>query len=115
MYESRRQAPLSLRRFTRRLALHALFAASLLAGSLAFGVIGYHMFEDLPWLDALLNAAMLLGGMGPVDAPLTPAGKVFASVYALYCGLVFIAMAALLFTPVMHRMLHHFHWGEKKQ
>jgi hypothetical protein len=64
-------------------------------------------------LDGLLNAAMLLGGMGPVDAPKTEGGKLFAGLYALYAGLVFIVSAALVFTPVLHRVMHHFHWDEK--
>ena len=69
-------------------------------------------FEDLSATDAFLNAAMLLGGMGPVNAPRTEAGKIFAAFYALYAGLVFLATAAILFTPVLHRVLHRFHWDD---
>jgi hypothetical protein len=93
--------------------LHLVSAVVLVAASLGLGIAGYTAFEHLPFLDALLNSAMLLGGMGPVNAPITPAGKVFASLYALYAGLVFIVTAALLFTPLVHRLLHRFHWEEK--
>jgi hypothetical protein len=92
---------------------HASVALALLGGSLAIGMFGYHQFEQLSWLDAFLNAAMLLGGMGPVETPETSAGKLFAGVYALYAGIVFIATAAVIFTPVAHRILHKFHWDPK--
>ena len=73
-------------------------------------MLGYVAFERLSWVDAFLNSAMLLGGMGPVDPPQTTAGKVFAGLYALYAGLVFIITAALVVTPVLHRLIHRFHW-----
>ncbi len=76
-------------------------------------MVGYVQLEHLSWMDAFLNSAMLLGGMGPVNLPQTQAGKLFAGVYALYAGLVFIATAALVFTPILHRVIHHFHWSEK--
>ncbi len=110
MYESRQEAPLPHASFVRRLVLHLFLALALLTLSLLFGMAGYAYFEQLHWVDAFLNAAMLLGGMGPVHLPLTPGGKLFAGFYALYAGLVFIATAALMFTPVMHRLLHKFHW-----
>ena len=74
-------------------------------------MLGYMYFEHLSLVDAFLNAAMLLGGMGPVNAPVTTNGKLFAGIYALYSGLVFIAAAALLFTPVVHRVMHKYHWS----
>jgi len=74
------------------------------------GIAGYEYFEDLPWRDAFLNAAMLMGGMGPVDAPRTDGGKVFAGLYALYAGLVFLVASGLVFAPIAHRVLHRFHW-----
>ena len=77
---------------------------------LAVGMAGYVHFESLPWLDAFLNSAMLLGGMGPVESPGTSGGKLFAGLYALYAGLVFLVAAAILVTPVVHRLLHKFHW-----
>jgi hypothetical protein len=74
------------------------------------GMAGYAHFENLPWRDAFLNSAMLLGGMGPVESPGTNGGKLFAGLYALYAGLVFLVAAALMVAPVVHRLLHKFHW-----
>ena len=110
-YESKTEAPLTRAGFIRRVLLHILLAIVLLALSLGIGMIGYVGLERLTWLDAFLNSAMLLGGMGPVNAPVTAGGKLFAGLYALYAGLVFIVSAALVFTPVVHRVLHKFHWG----
>ena len=112
MYESLSHPPIDRRRFVRRFLGHFLVAAALIAGSLGAGMVGYVAFEHLSWIDAFLNSAMLLGGMGPVDPPKTDAGKLFAGVYALYAGLVFIVTAALLFSPVLHRLLHRLHWKE---
>jgi hypothetical protein len=109
-YESKTQQPLASAVFVRRMLQHGFVVAGLLAVSLGAGILGYATFEHLPVLDAFLNAAMLLGGMGPVDAPHTAAGKLFAGLYALYAGLVFIVSAALIFTPVIHRVMHKFHW-----
>lgn len=113
MYESRHQPPLPRARFVRRVLGHLTVASGLLVVSLAAGMAGYMVFEHLAWVDAFLNSAMLLGGMGPVDDPRSTAGKVFAGLYALYAGLVFIVTAALVFTPLFHRVIHHFHWSEK--
>jgi len=79
-------------------------------GSLLIGMAGYAWFENLAWQDGFLNSAMLLGGMGPVDPPRTNAGKIFAGLYALYAGLVFLIAAGVLFAPILHRMMHRFHW-----
>jgi hypothetical protein len=73
---------------------------------------GYTYFEHLPWRDAFLNSAMLMGGMGPVDTPRTDGGKLFAGVYALYAGLVLLVGAGLIFAPVVHRVMHKFHWEQ---
>jgi hypothetical protein len=113
MYESRHQRPLPKAGFAQRLGTHLAAALLLLLASLGGGMLGYVAFEELSWIDAFLNAAMLLGGMGPVNAPLTTAGKIFAGLYAMYAGLVFIVTAALVFTPVLHRLMHHFHWDDK--
>lgn len=110
MYEARHQPPLTRAQFARRLLSHSAVVIGLFGASLALGMWGYAEFEGLSWLDAFLNAAMLLGGMGPVHLPQTAAGKLFAGCYALYAGLAFIAAAALLVTPVVHRILHRFHW-----
>lgn len=99
----------------RRVAVHFAAATLLVLGSLAIGMAGYEYFEALAWRDAFLNAAMLLGGMGPVNPPLTPDGKVFAGLYALYAGLAFLIVAGLLFAPVIHRLMHKFHWDDEKK
>jgi hypothetical protein len=94
--------------------LHVAAALVLLLGSLILGMVGYGYFEQLPWRDAFLNAAMLLGGMGPVDAPRTDGGKLFAGLYALYAGLVFLVTVGLVCTPVVHRIMHKFHWEQDR-
>jgi len=110
MYEQRHTPLLSRGLFARRFAIHFAASQLLVACSLALGMGGYMYFEHMPWRDAFVNAAMLLGGMGPVDQLKTDAGKVFAGVYALYCGLVFLVVAGMLLAPVAHRILHRFHW-----
>lgn len=112
MYESRRHPPIPAAHFLRRLLSHTAAAVLLLLLSLGAGMWGYSHFEQLAWRDAFLNAAMLLGGMGPVNAPVTDGGKLFAGFYALYAGLVFLVMVVLIFTPVFHRILHTFHWKD---
>ena len=97
------------------MAVHSAVATGLVAGSLVIGMAGYSVFEDLRWRDAFLNAAMLLGGMGPVDAPKSDGGKIFAGLYALYAGLVFLVVAGLLLAPFIHRLLHKFHWDADKE
>jgi hypothetical protein len=109
-YETRRDRPLARRHFFRRLGLHLAAVAALLALSLGLGMWGYWHYEGLHWRDGFLNSAMLLGGMGPVDDPQTDGGKLFAGMYALFAGLVFIVVAGLLLAPVVHRVLHTFHW-----
>jgi hypothetical protein len=109
MYEHRSDPLLPRARFFRRLALHALVAGGVVLVSLGLGILGYHLLEGLPWVDALLNASMILGGMGPVDALHSAAGKVFASLYALFSGIVFLVTAGLLIAPVAHRLLHGLH------
>jgi hypothetical protein len=110
MYEPVTQPPLPDKHFRRRVLLHFLASQVLIAASLAIGMAGYTGFEHLGWRDAFLNSAMLLGGMGPVNSPTSDNGKVFAGVYALYCGLVFLGVAAILVAPLAHRLLHKFHW-----
>ena len=106
---------LSRGEFLGRVARSALMGALLVVGSLAIGMAGYHCFERLSWLDAFLNAAMLLGGMGPVAVPMTEGGKLFAGLYALYCGLMVIAVAGIVLAPVAHRILHRFHLEERDE
>lgn len=114
MYETGKQAPLARPEFIKRLLGHGAFALGLIAVSLAIGMLGYMGFESLSWVDAFLNAAMLLGGMGPVHPPQTAAGKLFAGIYALYAGLAFVITAGLMFAPVLHRLLHRFHWDSRR-
>jgi hypothetical protein len=109
MYESCRQPLLGRAPFLRRLLRHLAAALLLLLGSVAIGMAGYMHFEGQSALDAFLDTAMLLGGMGPAHIPKTDAGKLFAGFFALYAGLVFIATAALVLGPVAHRVLHRFH------
>lgn len=110
MYEGKLEAPVSGRVFIVRLLWHAFAAVALLLGSLLAGVFGYVVFEAVGIVDAFLNSAMLLGGMGLVDPPQSTGGKLFAGFYALYSGLVFVVIAAIIFTPIIHRALHRFHW-----
>ncbi len=109
MFETRKQPLLAPPAFVRRLAAHLAAAFVLLGGSVAIGMAGYIRFEGLSALDAFLDTAMLLGGMGPVQMPKTDAGKLFAVLFALFAGLVFIATAALVLGPVVHRVMHRFH------
>ena len=109
VFEHRHEPLLARAAFAARVVRHAGIAAGIVVGSLAIGVVGYHVFEDLPWVDALVNAAMILGGMGPVNALHTTAGKIFAAFYALFAGLVFLIGLGVLFAPAIHRFLHRFH------
>lgn len=109
MYEDRRERLLSTRAFVMRVLVHGGVVAAGIAIALGVGVLGYRVFVHLPWIDALLNAAMILGGMGPVDRITTSSGKVFASIYALFSGLFVIAAAGVLIAPFLHRMMHRFH------
>jgi hypothetical protein len=115
LYEHHTRRPITRLAFARRMARHGAFALLVAVLSLAVGMGGYMYYEDLPWRDAFLNSAMLMGGMGPVDPPQTPGGKVFAGLYALYAGLVFLVVAGVLLIPLLHRILHHFHWEEKRE
>jgi len=110
MYETRAEPILPQALFIARLLRHSSGAMLLIVVSLAIGMAGYMAFEHLSAIDAFLNAAMLLGGMGPVHNPATSGGKLFAGFYALYCGLVVIVTTGALLVPVLHRAMHLFHW-----
>jgi hypothetical protein len=114
MYENRTAPLLSRREFALRLARHGGVSLALIAGSLLIGAAGYHLTEGLSWLDAVLNAAMILTGMGPVTPLHHISGKLFATFYALYSGVAFLAIAGLLVAPVAHRLLHRLHVGEEE-
>jgi hypothetical protein len=112
-YERRHQklAPISI--FVKRIMVSIAIAGSLAMIALTIGVAGYHWIAGLHWIDALLNASMILGGMGPVDPLTSNSAKVFASIYALFSGLVFIGIMGIVLTPLAHRMMHRFHAEEK--
>ena len=107
--------PIPRPRFYRRVAAHVGVAAAVVMLSLAGGMAGYAHFERLSWLDAFLNASMLLGGMGPVESPTTAGGKLFAGLYALYAGLVFLVVVGIVLAPLVHRLLHEFHWDDDRR
>src|ERR1700730_12857902 len=112
MYEHRSQRPLPRAAFLLRLLRHFALAALLLAASLGLGMLGYRHYEQLDWRDSFENTWMPLRGMGRVNNRVTPAGKLFAGCYALYAGLVFIVTAPIVLAPVLHRLLHLFHFDE---
>jgi hypothetical protein len=112
MYEHRKQRPLTRSQFAVRVLAHVSMAAGAIAVALSAGVCGYHFVAGLNWVDALLNASMILGGMGPVDPLHGDAAKVFASFYALFSGLAFIAVLAVLLAPFLHRLMHRLHMEE---
>jgi hypothetical protein len=112
MYESRRHPLLHPRAFAQRLLRHVAINLALITTTLAAGMAGNMRFEHLRPIDAFVNAAMLLGGMGPVNMPQTDSGKLFAGLYALFAGLLFLVSASLVFAPLLHRVLHRLHWDE---
>jgi hypothetical protein len=113
MSMSQSRAERHRRIFWRRMLAHTSIAIVLLAASLGLGILGYEHYEQLHWRDAFLNAAMLLGGMGPVKTDLSEPGKLFAGLYALYSGLVVIAVTGLLLGPGVHSLMHRVHWDEE--
>jgi hypothetical protein len=114
MYERRKQRLLSRFEFSKRVGRHGLVALGVLLLGLGIGVAGYHSLAHLSWIDSLLNASMILGGMGPVDPLPTTAAKIFASFYALFSGLAFIGIVSVLLAPFVHRMLHRFHAADRE-
>jgi len=109
MYEHLSKPLLPKKKFYSRIFLHFLGAFSLILFSLLIGIFGYHFTEKLSWIDSLLNASMILGGMGPVNEIHSDAGKIFASFYSLFSGIIFLAAVGLFFVPIYHRFLHKFH------
>jgi len=108
-------SPPSRRKLFSHLTDQAGYAGALVVGSLGFGMLGYHWIAGLKWIDAFQNSAMLLGGMGPVGEVTKPEGKIFAGLFALYAGLVFLAITALALAPVFHHALHRFHWENERR
>lgn len=109
MFEHRSRPLLPWKAFYARLARSVAITAGVIAFSLFLGSAGYHWFGGLPWIDALLNASMILTGMGPVDPLKATSAKLFATFYALYSGIAFLTMVAILMAPLLHRFLHEFH------
>ena len=109
MFEKRQEPLVPTHVFAGRLLNFLLFSLFVMSFALCLGVLGYHHFAKLDWIDALLNASMILSGMGPVDPLPDDAAKLFASFYALFSGIVFISTAGILLTPMFHRVLHKFH------
>ena len=116
MYEARHAPLASRRRFIRRVVNHSVLVIAVIVVSLGVGIAGYRYLEGMDWIDAYLNAAMLLGGMGPVGPELrTRGGKLFAGAYALYAGMVVLVAAGILMAPVFHRFMHRFHLEEDEK
>ena len=109
MFEHRRAPLLPATDFARRLLQFGAISAAIVVAALALGAAGYHEIAGLPWVDAVLNAAMILTGMGPVDRMETTAAKLFATFYALFSGVAFVTTVAVLFAPAVHRFFHRFH------
>lgn len=114
MYEKKGDPLLSRARFARRVLLSALLASGIITVALSAGILGYHHYARLRWIDSLLNASMILTGMGPVDTLPTTDAKLFASAYALFSGVVFLTSVGLILAPIFHRILHKFHLDEAK-
>jgi hypothetical protein len=115
MYEHRNKHLLPRKEFYRRLAHHAALGIIVLISSLGIGMIGYHAFEKMSWVDAFVNAAMILSGMGPVATLQTNGGKIFAGCYAIYSGITLIGILGIIFAPVVHRFLHKFHLEDRER
>lgn len=109
-HRSEKLAPIEV--FIQRIIKNIGIGFCTICVALLIGIIGYHVFEHLPWLDAFVNAAMILSGMGQVGPLEHDAGKIFAGMYALFCGLAFIMVVGIIFSPIIHRMVHKFHLAD---
>jgi hypothetical protein len=115
LLEHRSQPLLPRRLFVRRLLRYGMYSLVVIVFSMFLGMIGYHCLGRLGWIDAYLNAAMILTGMGPVDPMPTTAGKLFSGLYAIYSGVIFLSVVAMMLAPLAHRMLHVFHLEQGKE
>ena len=113
MFEHRKDRLLPLPQFVRRVSICFVIATGMIAIGVGIGTLGYHHFAGFTWIDSLLNACMILTGMGPVGQLPNDGAKIFASLYALFSGLVFISIMALLVSPILHRVLHKFHIADE--
>ena len=109
MFEHRKDRLLPRREFALRLGRSVAAGGALILASLAIGMVGYHTLAGLSWIDSFVDAAMILSGMGPLSPLTTPAAKLFAGCYAIYCGIALLATTGVIFAPVIHRSLHKFH------
>lgn len=109
MFEHHHESLIPRTEFYWRLVKYACLSVGTIVVSLLIGILGYHYFEGLSWIDSLVNASMILGGMGPVNPINTTAGKLFASFYALFSGMILLVAVTILIAPIFHRFLHHFH------
>lgn len=109
MYENRNQPPISRRLFRRRMAVHVLVAMALFFGTIAIGTLGFVTLEGVDWLHGMVNSTMLVSGLGAAEMPQRTGGRLFASLYALWSGFVFVAMSGIVIAPILHRLLHLFH------
>jgi hypothetical protein len=109
MYEHRSKPLLPRQKFFRRLSRHAMLALALIVFALGIGMLGYHVLENMNWIDSFANASMILSGMGPFGELKTSAGKIFAGCYALISGVAFLTSIGVVFAPIFHRFLHKFH------
>lgn len=112
MFESRKNKLIPRQQFYGRLARSFAIGSGVIVIAICIGMLGYHFFEGLGWIDAFMNTAMLISGEGPITPPITSGGKIFAGCYALFSGLLFISTVGFVFAPVVHRFLHKFHIGE---
>ena len=115
MFERKREKLLPWPKFARRMALSFLLTIAIVATALMIGILGYHYIAQLLWIDALLNASMILTGMGPVATLSGTPSKLFASAYALFSGVVFLSAVSIVLAPVFHRILHKFHLDEEDE
>jgi len=111
MFENHKSKLINRKEFIGRQMKFMGFAAIILVLSIGIGIAGYHIFGKLPWIDAFLNASMILTGMGPIDHLETDSAKLFAAFYALYSGVAFLTFVGVLFAPIYHRFLHRFHFN----
>jgi len=113
MFEHHKEQLLPRRVFYRRVGRHAIIAVVILIAALGVGMVGYHHFEGVSWIDAYVDAAMILSGMGPLGDLKTDGGKIFAGSYALFSGVVFLTTIGVFLAPIVHRLFHKFHVAEE--
>ncbi|MEI8351388.1 MAG: hypothetical protein WCG36_03645 [bacterium] len=113
MFEHHHQPLASLPAFIKRMAACLFISQGLAVVALSMGMVGYHQIAGLAWIDSFENAAMILGGMGPVDQMATTAAKLFAGLYAIFCGLMFITIMGIVMAPILHRVMHRFHLADE--